>query len=299
MKVLSKKKVSFFVFAMVLTLTSISENAIAMSVKKTEQMYSIGTYDKDKVCTNLGAMCINGSTLYSLKTNSDNNKTALLTTTDYSSSSRHTSQTGKTFNNMNHANGMAYYNGALYVATMNDKTEPIKIVKISTEGEEIDTYTCARNISAITYYENGKFIVSLGPSGSYRRYGIGYFSDQNFVIDFTFDVSTINAYPTAQDIHYEDGFLYIPTSDKESKYKNKILKVNIGSSLTGTEIFESNDIKIAQIDYNCDGKDVLFEIESLDINTKGTLVYCVNANAKCGSDGIYKLTADQQKNLWK
>jgi hypothetical protein len=90
---------------------------------------------------------------------------------------------------------MSYLNGELYVAGLTDK-----IWKLSTSGKITGTYSvidklsgAKTNVSNIAYYKKtvGSFIVGVGKTPEYFKYGIGTFQGNNFVISDYFYVSNI------------------------------------------------------------------------------------------------------------
>lgn len=116
-------------------------------------------FDVDRRNNNLGAMAINGSTLYCIH-NIDDKKAVLYTYTNYNNSKRKL-QSEKCFYGLGHANSMTYNNGSLYVATMQAGTSAI--VEINLKTDELTAHSFSHAISGIAYMnDTGKFLICYG-----------------------------------------------------------------------------------------------------------------------------------------
>lgn len=116
-------------------------------------------FDVDRRNNNLGAMAINGSTLYCIH-NIDDKKAVLYTYTNYNNSKRKL-QSEKCFYGLGHANSMTYNNGSLYVATMQAGTSAI--VEIDLKTGELGAHSFNHAISGIAYMnDTGKFLICYG-----------------------------------------------------------------------------------------------------------------------------------------
>ena len=103
-------------------------------------------------CTNFGGLDIDGKTLYTIKTKKTNDLSAISVYPDYQKAKR----TSHKFRNcLNHGNDLAYHDGKLYVAPC-DRFCGV----VDTKTWDFRRLECPNiQISGITYYKNGKFIV--------------------------------------------------------------------------------------------------------------------------------------------
>jgi hypothetical protein len=282
-----KKLAKSLVFMLaVVTFAPTTANAATTTSLTYERVCKVPTYDE---CTNMGCMYIAGSTLYGFKTNSADTKSALYKV-DLTSHSPKPVYVN-TVAGLGHANGMAYHkdkNGteAFFVARMEKNTTLPQVVKVDLNGNIKNQYNCTKQIKSITFYKGAQFIVGLGA----QHYAFATISGKDLVLGTEFSVDKINEY-VGQDIHYENGLLYIPTSDLsngDNVTQNSILVVPINDTIkNGQKLPPLININATNsIDYK-------FEIESLDIyNGNGLMYFCTNgapsSAPKSQLDCIYK-----------
>ncbi len=241
---------------------------------------------KTKVkCTNLGTMCIVDSTLYCIKTDSTDSASVLYIIKNYTSSSA--TITKKTIKNksgqvtsIGHGNGMTYYNGSIYVATMIGSGSGSQIVRINTSGVIQEGFTYNHSISSISYSRGGYFIVNgKQDTTGYRKYDVVSLASGKASRYKSFYVKIADN-RISQDTHYEDGTFYIVrTVDDGNLNKNKLIIVDLSATIVDGKKY-SYDV----VDINGSGSGK-FEIESLDI-AGGKVIACANS----GTDGIFKLS---------
>ena len=242
--------------------------------------------DKD-TATNFGAITMNGSTAYCIKTNSSDTKSVLFKYPKYTSSSKTTAN----FSNvMGHANGITFNNDSLWIAT---KTP--KIIRIKPK-ESLNKYytfnpasTVAKhyNISCITSYKDNTFLVKTGTSIYLEEkfpclnYSVITFSGSKKEYSFK-EYNTIKVinpkykekYTTTQDICYHNGKLYIILT-KEGLKENAILVADLTKDIyaqdsTGTYFMPSEIFILNKTNYK------KYEIESLDFNSQGKMIMASN-----------------------
>lgn len=242
--------------------------------------------------TNLGAMCIVGSTLYCIKTNGDNKASVLYTITKYNTSSAQTTwkeikNSSKKVESIGHANGMAYYNGYFYIATMKSHGEGSQVVKINKSGVIVANYysQLTYSVHSITYYKNGYFIAGISSDKSgYRRYGVIKFEGNKIIRDKVFYVLNDSNW-NGQDIHFEDNqFCIIRTPKNQQMIKNKILLIILDNSIVNGKIYEPDAIIMA----DAQNGESIYEIESMDMVYDKWIV-CANCDS-VKKDGIYELS---------
>lgn len=190
------------------------------------------------LCTNPGAFAINGYEGYCLKTYTKSklpgiaNKASVLcyssnvTKQDFSRA-----EGSKVYKELGHANGMAYYGNALYVAAYDrDEDSPRReIAKIDLGDKEkkvSEIYQCDQFIGGISHYNGEEFILANYESDteSYAKtpqFFIGTLSSGKFhkngefsAVNPIFDSNYSNV---LQDIHYtpEHGLFYVVKRHKE------------------------------------------------------------------------------------
>lgn len=250
-----------------------------------QRICTVPTYDG---CTNMGCMYIVGSTLYGFKSNQAETKSALYRV-DLSSSNP-TPVYINTVAGLGHANGMAYHKDkdgteAFFVARMDEDTTHPQVVKVDLNGKIKNQYNCTKEIKSITFYKGAQFIVGLGS----QQYAFATISGKELVLGKEFSVKKVNSY-AGQDIHYENGLLYIPTSDLsngENVTQDNLLVVPVDDTIqNGQELSPLLNAKATN------STDYKFEIESLDIYNDGYIYFCANgapsSNPKAQLDAIYK-----------
>lgn len=123
-------------------------------------------FDITRRNNNLGAMAINGSTLYCIH-NIDDQKAVLYTYTNYNNSKRKL-ESEKWFYGLGHANSMTYNNGRLYVATM--KAGGCAVVEINLGTGKSTAHSFSREISGIAYMnDTGKFLICYGGTSKDKK----------------------------------------------------------------------------------------------------------------------------------
>lgn len=188
----------------------------------------------------------------------------------------------KIYRNLGHANGMAYYNHALYVAAYNRDIKQKNIVKLSLTGEELAVYTAERTIGGISHYKENQFILVDydGPAVdvSYAmkpRFYIGYFDDVKkvFKVNKTFTVinPTFNKNSSSnflQDMHYDEKFgLYFVTLTDGADYMYRVFPEHVDDAADlGSEISPDEQSILGGVG----------ELETLYISRTGKM-YVVNA----------------------
>lgn len=246
------------------------------------------------VCADIGAMCVIGTTLYCIKTDIASTTTALYTIKNYAKSNASTTSTLITNVDgqpayLGHANGMTYYNGNFYIATMEKPSDSnYQITEVSITGEVLNEYKLNKTVYSIAYFKDDSFIVGISSDKTNcRKYGVVKFDGTNFSFTKTFYVSN-TGFGTGQDIEYSDGIFYIPTWDAESKVKNKILRVNLSKDIVdGTTYIP----QINLLSNTSKNPTLIYEIESLDI-VGGKIICCTNhaTTSSYNKDAIYKLS---------
>ncbi len=196
------------------------------------------TDGKTYTCGNPGAFAINGYESYCMKTYTGttpeeltNNASILCYSPDVTKEEFSRLKGSKIYQNLGHANGMTYYDDALYVAAYDrDENSPRReIAKIDLKDEEkkvSETYQCNQFIGGISHYNDEEFILANYESdtGSYAKnpqFFVGTFSSERFhetsnfsVTNPIFDTSYSNV---LQDIHYtpEHGLFYVVKRHKK------------------------------------------------------------------------------------
>ena len=232
------------------------------------------TVPNESGCTNLGSMCIDGGALFCIKTPKDNSSAELFRIDSFAAAARKFSSWNHT--GLYHANGLTSLGGSLYCATMQAPEAPrddaAQIWKISESGEKREAYRAEKDtIYSITRFSGTDFIVGLNGSATYGQYAVALLSNGKIQLSRRFSVNQMQAYGTGQDISYFDGCLYIPTWDGSTG--NKILKVNLGQSVTEGKQYEPDEV--IEVDTN-DASITKLEVESMDADANGRLVVCTN-----------------------
>lgn len=235
----------------------------------------IFTVENKSGCTNLNSMCIDGKNLYCIKTKSDNTTSELFMVDSYESGAR--TLTSRNHTGLYHANGLTFLGGALYVATMQppdpNNSNTAQIWKMSTSGEKSTAYRSDKDtIYSITRFVGDTFLVGLnGSDASKKEYAVATLSDGKIILNKKFYVDQMQAYGTGQDISYAKGYLYIPTWS--GTVGNKILKVNVGDSITDGKQYTPEEV--IEVDTN-DTSITKLEVESMDVDESGRMVICTN-----------------------
>lgn len=264
-----------------------------MAYKQYKLKVKIGEEVKDKNgVTNFGAISMNNSKAYCLKTNKDNNKSILFRFRHYKNSSNGVT-TATIENKLVHGNGSTFYKGNLWIATGTDK-----IVKIIPEKSLSKTYEYKYRdkdkdkdkdeyeISAISYYKNNKFIVKTKKIDNGKRieYRIikfegtppVYFIDDSEPKIQVNNVKAKNEYTILQDIfyNYKTNLLYIIVCKKSILNENAILVVNLAGKYAGTKdnrIYTPDKVLIVK-EKNYEK----FELESMDLMPNGKFIMACN-----------------------
>lgn len=234
-------------------------------------------------CTNLGSMCIDGKTLYCIKTKNDNTIAELFRIDSFASNSRAVTSWNNT--GLSHANGLTCLNGNLYVATMlvpdpTDKTV-VQIWKMSESGAKTEAYRSDKDtIYSISRFVGNTFLVGLGGTDARKKeYAVAELSNGKITLTQKFYVDQLNAFGTGQDIAYFGGCLYVPTWNGTNG--NRILKIKIGESVTDGKQYEPDEI----IELNATDLSVVkLEVESLDVDENGKTVVCTNYETATNKD---------------
>lgn len=246
-------------------------------------------------CTNLGTMQIVGNDIYCLKSNNEGTASVLYRITNYKTAPKIAAQylvkQGSSVASLGKANGMAYYNGLFYVATMKTPSQGNQIIAISKEGVIKEKYKCTSEgsdfkVTAITYYQNGDFIIKSSKGFSTVKLLNG---EIKFGTTFSVDILKTPEV-SSQDIHFEEGYLYVVQSIKSASEsytkRNRILKISLKNGVTAGIKYSPSDILI---DNSTSSNTTQYELESVDL--VGTTKYvCVNVLGNGKTDGIYIIT---------
>lgn len=248
---------------------------------------------KGRNCTNFSAIAITGKTLYGLKVHTNDNAGVIYKVTNFSKSKKRKmkampiKQGGKVIS-VGHANGMEYYKGTLFLATLNAPGQGAQIIATSTSGRVKKNYYLDKTISSITYFRNGNFILGAGlkkiDGKQCRRYYVAKYVGGKFEIGKTFYVNTCLS---GQDIHYRKGKLYIVAFDSKTGGRVKtsyIYRINIKSPVKDEGIYH---IRRTIISRSISKRTSLFELEGIDFY--GSRIYCsTNVTRKGnGADAVY------------
>ncbi|MCB6992372.1 hypothetical protein LI177_02580 [bacterium 210820-DFI.6.37] len=275
--------------------------ATAATIANTNKYKLVSVPNKDN-CVDFGTFCINGSTAYALKTemtDTSTSKSALYKITNFADSSKATIASTKVISNLGHGNGMAYYDGYLWVATSTDE-----VVKMTTSGEIKKRYKTPDGVkvSGITYCRGGKFIVSVGNkiNGAYTTFKTAEIDETNKTLIYkkTFKIKAPTLKDTYDRVTPQDHFynstdkcLYMVYSqrkigDSNSRY-NFVFKVNLSDTIVDGQTYTpTKKFRIHAGSSNT----TLFEAESWAM--VGTTKYCcfnIKTNGK-SADAIYKIT---------
>lgn len=176
---------------------------------------------------------------------------------DINNSDFYRSNKDKVYSNLGHANGMAYYDNALYVMTYRRDNDPSKvrknIVKLSMAGEELAVYTTEVFIGGISHYKGNQFILvdyndTRAPTHYSKtpKFYIGYFDDttHSFKIVKTFSVKNptfIEGDSALQDIHYDlaFGLYFVALSDTDYMYR--VLPENVEKAANTGEVINPDE----------------------------------------------------------
>ena len=235
-----------------------------LNEKKIIQVKNVGG------CTNFGALAFSGNTMYTVKTKSGNRLSYVSVYKNYTKTTR---SNHKYANCMNHGNGMAYANGHLYVATCESW-----IV-------DVDTKTWKRVVipspylSSIAHVEGNKFVIGSGGS-EYHKLSLVEIANNKVTVLKKWTVKNPKyaaGYTVTQDIGYnkKNGCVYL-VHTKNNYRTNVILRAKLYA--TEPDIIYTSKTSSS-------GK---YEIESLDFNSAGKMIICMNLPS--GKDSTFSTT---------
>jgi len=260
-------------------------------------------------CSNLGALCELGTVAYCVKVDSTDSVAVLYKVKNIEGTIGAQSITStpiKTASgsvvSLGHANGMASYQGSLYIASGKALVgENSQIFKVSTVGviegkyKVRDSNGQERRVLAISSFRNDQFLLRLDPVGgvssTYREYAAASIgSDGYFEIQKYFTVPVVDAYELTQDIYYSGGRMYLVSNAKsEQGYTvyNRIQVINLSAVLIDGGVYYPEEY----LQDNSIGETTeKYELESMFIGSTGKIYACANAVfSSVGSDGVYCL----------
>lgn len=216
-----------------------------------------GTVDGVKYnCGNPGAFALDGKSGYCVATSTNKNYPAtsdnasvLMKTTNIDTKAFARVHQG-VLRGLGHANGMAYFNGSLYVAAYDRNRNQKDIVELSPNGIETGRYECEVCIGGISHYKGNEFILLNYDKFNNYSYSerptffIGTFNENTgkFVRTRYFTTDNPLYDPSAnlnvlQDMHYDElyGLYFICKSDEnESIYR--ILPEDVDNAANGSHV---------------------------------------------------------------
>lgn len=147
-----------------------------------------------------------------------------------------------TYTNLGHANGLAYYNNELYVASYSKQTDILQktTTKMSLTGENLVVYNTDTYLGAISHYKDNRFILAdyAGDYALNPKFYIGYFDNasKKFISTESFKVINPAYVPGAknflQDLHYDPKYgLYFGTRCAGEDYLCRVTAENVEKAI--------------------------------------------------------------------
>ena len=214
-------------------------------------------------CTNFGAVALNGKKLYCLKTAQSNTASTLYTYQDFRTGASF--KTRKYTNQMGHGNGMAYWDGKIYIAPLDNYVQILD----EKNGMKRTKLPAPINVSSIAHYKDDLFLAGLS---------LVRITDSEVKLVKRFKLVWDDPdFPIGQDIGFHKDCLYIIRSSS-GKNSNVILRCPFD---------RKEKTLVPDLIYLSEERKGLYEFESIDFYGEKMVI---GANVLGDKDGIYTAT---------
>ena len=241
------------------------------SVKLTKKL-SVPDYNG---CTNLGGIATDGTKIWVIKTYKGETKSVIyeFDSIKATTPSRHTIET------CGHGNGLAFYNGYLYVPCWGETKSHKYIKRINVKDWTTKNLTGTFAPSNITYWKDGLFLIRTGWNSNHSTItmAVVQMGSASFSVLRKFYLKNTkygSGYKTGQDIGFCNGQLMIPVTTS-NVLKSAILCYDIGNPVSGKTYSPSSVLLTSNTSK--------WEVESLCSLSDKSLIFGMNTS----SDGAY------------
>lgn len=227
--------------------------------------------------SNFGGIACNGKTVYCCKTNQAETHTTIH---KFSSYKDQTSEK-KRFAGLGHANGMAFWNGHLYIPAWGQKHNVGGIFKVNFEKGTKKRLT-GPAASCLAHLKDEYFIIRTKTSGSIMTFAVIKMGENSYkkVKEFKVKNPQYKNYHTNQDIGFHNGKIFIMQTSSNLR-GNAILIAKIGSSVESIVAGKTYVPYKVWLTATSSNK---YEAETMDVDSDGNYLFGMNTP----TDGIYK-----------